>query len=268
MFQANLFQKQKVLITGGGSGIGYSIAEQFLKYGAEVWIAARNEERLQKAAHELNQLGECHYSLVDIREEATIEALMEEIFQKWGRLDVLVNNAGGQFRAPAEKISNKGWTAVIHNNLDGTWYMTKAVSDRFFIPQQRGNIINIVAQMFRGFPGMVHTGAARAGVDNMTKTLAVEWSKFQIRVNAIAPGAIMTSGFDTYPAEFQEYILKEVPKHIPMNQLGKAEDIAYCTLFLASPMAHYITGETIYIDGGQKLWGDSWELPEGRWKSL
>jgi citronellol/citronellal dehydrogenase len=261
MFQEGLFKNQVVLVTGGGSGIGYEIARQFLSYGAKVWIASRNEEKLQKAVENLQLLGECEYVCLDIRKPETLTRATQKIKEKSGQLDILINNAGGQFRAPAEEISLKGWDAVIQNNLNGTWYATKTMSDAFFIPQKQGKIINIIAQMHRGFPGMVHTGAARAGVDNLTKTLAVEWSKFKIQVNSVAPGIIHTSGLDTYPEEIRRETIEDFPKKIPMKRLGTAEEIAYLVLFLASPMASYITGETIYADGGQHLWGDFWELP-------
>jgi citronellol/citronellal dehydrogenase len=262
MFQANLFQDKVVLVTGGGTGIGYEIARQFLQYGAKVWIASRNEEKLQLSHNQLLSFGECHYQTLDIRQPEQIQNLAQAIAEKSGRLDILINNAGGQFMLPAEKISLNGWNSVINNNLNGTWYVTRIMADAFFIPQKSGNIINIIAQIFRGFPGMVHTGAARAGVDNLTKTLAVEWSKYAIYVNAIAPGVIHSSGLDTYPEEIRKNTLENAPRQIPLKKLGKVEDVAYLALFLASPMASFITGETVYVDGGQRLWGDMWELPD------
>jgi citronellol/citronellal dehydrogenase len=262
MFQVDLFKDQVVLVTGGGSGIGYEIARQFLQLGAKVWIASRNEDKLKKAQAELSQWGKCFYHLLDIRQPEQIQTLAEAIAVQSGKLDILVNNAGGQFMLAAEKISLNGWNTVINNNLNGTWYVTKIMADKFFIPQKSGKIINIIAQIFRGFPGMVHTGAARAGVENMTKTLAVEWSKYQIYVNAVAPGVIYSSGLDTYPEEIKKNTLENAPKKIPLKKLGKVEDVAYLTLFLAGPMADFITGETIYVDGGQRLWGDMWDLPD------
>jgi citronellol/citronellal dehydrogenase len=168
----------------------------------------------------------------------------------------LVNNAGGQFPSTAEDISEKGWNAVINNNLNGTWYATQVMTNTFFIPQKDGIIINIIANIFRGFPGMAHTGAARAGVDNLTKTLAVEWSKYNIRVNAVAPGIIFSSGLENYPIE----MLKGISDTLPMKRLGSTEEVAWLTLFLASPMAAYITGETVYIDGGQRLFGQQFQI--------
>ncbi|MCL4105889.1 UNVERIFIED_CONTAM: hypothetical protein GTU68_012527 [Idotea baltica] len=173
-----------------------------------------------------------------------------------GRLDLLVNNAGGQFPIPAQNLTENGWNAVINNNLNGTWHMTQIMANTFFIPQEEGKIVNIIANIFRGFPGMVHTGAARAGVDNFTKTLAVEWSKFNIQINAVAPGIIQSSGLKNYPPT----LLEGISNKIPAKRLGTVEEVADLTVFLASSMANYITGETIYIDGGQRLWGDNYLL--------
>ncbi|MEM0999243.1 MAG: SDR family oxidoreductase [Bacteroidota bacterium] len=252
MFRANLFQGQVVLVTGGGSGIGYAIARRFLELGARVFIASRKEERLQNAVGELSAHGECAYFVCDIRNNDAIRALAEGIRQQAGRLDVLVNNAGGQFPIAAEHLTENGWNTVINNNLNGTWHVTQTLAKAFFIPQQSGNIVNIIANIYRGFPGMVHTGAARAGVDNFTKTLAVEWSKYQIRLNAVAPGIIKSSGLKQYPPELMEGLTEK----IPLRRLGEVDEVAWLVLFLASPMAGFLTGETIYLDGGQRLWGD------------
>lgn len=256
MFQSDLFKDKVALVTGGGSGIGYTIAEMLLQYGARVYIASRKEERLQEAIKMLDAGDRCDYFVCDIRNTENIERMAESIKEKDERLDILINNAGGQFPALAEDISDKGWNAVINNNLNGAWYMTQRMAKTFFIPQQEGVIINMIANIYRGFPGMAHTGAARAGVDNLTKTLAVEWSKYAIRVNAIAPGIIKSSGLANYP----EQMLQGLADTIPAKRLGSTEEVAWLTLFLAGPMAAYITGETIYIDGGQRLWGNQFQL--------
>lgn len=260
MFQPNIFKNQVALVTGGATGIGYEIARQFLQSGCTVWIASRKEEKLKKAFAELTQIGDCHYATVDVREITSVEKLAEKIAQKHQKLDILVNNAGGQFLSPAEKISWNGWNAVINNNLNGTWAVTKTMACRLMIPANTGKIINIIAQIYRGFPGMAHTGAARAGVDNLTKTLAVEWAKYNLRINAIAPGVIASSGLDNYPPEVQSLIQEKAPKEIPLQKLGTVADVAFLVLFLASSMADYITGETIYVDGGQRLSGDLFEV--------
>ncbi|PWJ43935.1 SDR family oxidoreductase [Sediminitomix flava] len=256
MFQKDIFKGQKVVVTGGGSGIGYTTAKHFLQYGAEVLIASRKEEKLIKAQTELQEFGVCEYQVCDIREVESVELLAEKVKSLWGSLDILINNAGGQFPSRAEDIKIKGWNAVINNNLNGTWYVSQILAKAFFIPQKSGNIINIIANVFRGFPGMAHTGAARAGVDNLTKSLAVEWSPYQIRVNAVAPGIIKSTGLEQYPDE----ILKGLSDQIPLKTLGSTEDVANLTTFLASPMAKFITGETVYLDGGQRLWGDVFKV--------
>ena len=254
MFQKDIFENQVVLVTGGGSGIGYAIAKLFIEFGAKVVIASRKQEKIEKA--QLSLGGNCVGKVLDIRHAEQAEAVIQSIVQDFGKLDILVNNAGGQFPAAAENISTNGWNAVINNNLNGTFYVTKAAFLHAFQKQNYGNIINVIANIYRGFPGMSHTGAARAGVDNLTKSLAVEWSRFKIRVNAVAPGIINSSGLDQYPPK----LLENIQANIPLKRMGTCEEVAYLVLFLASPMASYITGETIYVDGGMRLWGDLWEM--------
>lgn len=256
MFQENLFQGQVALVTGGGSGIGYAIAEQLLSLGASVYIASRKEERIGQAVESLSAWGACEGAVCDIRQREDLQKLAARIQERHGRLDILVNNAGGQFPSPAEDISEKGWLAVINNNLHGTWNATQTMAQTFFIPQKSGCIVNIIVNIYRGVPGMAHTGAARAGVDNLTKSLAVEWSKYRIRVNAVAPGIIQSSGLDNYPPA----LLQGLADKIPAKRLGSVQEVAWPVVFLASPMAAYITGETLYVDGGSKLWGDFFPL--------
>lgn len=256
MFEAHLFQQKIALVTGGATGIGYAIAEQLLRLGAKVYIASRKEEKLLHAALKLQEIGPCEYQVCDIRNMESVQHLADTIKKHDGRLDILINNAGGQFPSLAEDITEKGWNAVINNNLNGTWYVTQTMAKQFFIPQQEGAIVNIIVNIFRGFPGIAHSAAARAGVDNLTKTLAVEWSKYHIRINAVAPGIILSSGLDNYPPE----MIQGIERTIPMKRLGSVDEVAWLTLFLAGPMAAYITGETVYVDGGQRLWGNMFEL--------
>jgi citronellol/citronellal dehydrogenase len=247
-----LFSGKTVLVTGGGSGIGLAIAKQFLTCGADVFIASRKSERLEHAMEELSRLGTVHAFQADIREPEQVENLAGFIREKNGKLDVLINNAGGQFPSLAEDISVKGWNAVINTNLNGTWYVTQTMGKHFFIPAQSGAIVNIVLNNFRGTPGMAHSAAARAAVSNLSMSLAVEWARYNIRVNCIAPGIIQSSGLDNYPPE----LTADLTKHIPMKRLGSVDEVAWMTLFLASPMGAYTTGDTIYVDGGARLWGD------------
>ena len=260
MYQENLFKDKIALVTGGRSGIGYAIAKQFLLLGAKVIVCSRKAEPLRIAAEELAAFGSVDYHACDIRKSEEIKVLADMIKEKHGRLDILVNNAGGQFPALAEYISDKGWDAVVNNNLNGTFYMTREMANTFFIPQKSGTIVNIIAEMHNGFPGMIHTGAARAGVENMAKTLALEWSCHNIRVNCVAPGIIESSGLEQYPPQVQEMFAR-AQKSIPMQRFGKVDEIANAVTFLASPLASYINGIALYVDGAQHLSYDRMGLP-------
>ncbi len=260
MFSKDLFKNKIALVTGGRSGIGFAIAKMMLEHGAKVMIASRKTDKLEKAAEELSQFGTVHYKACDIRQTEQIKELADQIKSDFGRLDILVNNAGGQFPVLAEMLNDKGWNAVINNNLNGTFFMTREMSTSFFIPQKEGTIINIIADVFRGFPGMIHTGAARAGVENITKTLAMEWSDFNIRINCVAPGIIESSGLDTYPPQVKA-MFDDARKAIPLRRFGEVEDVANAVCFLASPLASYITGITLYVDGAQHLNMDKMGLP-------
>jgi citronellol/citronellal dehydrogenase len=252
MFADNLFDGKVALVTGGRSGIGYGIAKSFIQLGASVVICSRDEKKLEKAGEELSSLGDCQWFKCDIRDQEDIKSLMNSISEIHGKLDILVNNAGGQFPVLAEMLSNKGWNAVINNNLNGTFYMTREVGTSFFIPQKSGTIVNIIADVHRGFPGMIHTGAARAGVENMTKTLSQEWSDYNIRINCIAPGIIESSGLESYPRPIHD-MFEEARQGIPMGRFGTIEEVVNAVCFLASPLASYITGITLYVDGAQHL---------------
>ncbi|MEM6800390.1 MAG: SDR family oxidoreductase [Bacteroidota bacterium] len=260
MFAKDLFKDKVALVTGGRSGIGYGIARDMLQMGATVYIGSRKEEPLQKAAEELAEYGDIHYQALDIRQTEQIQAMAKKIKDEQGRLDILVNNAGGQFPALAEMINDKGWNAVINNNLNGTFYMIREMGNAFFLPQKGGVIINIIADMFRGFPGMIHTGAARAGVENLTKTLAVEWSEYRIRINSVAPGTIESSGLSTYPPQIQA-MFKAAEEAVPLGRFGTVEDVSNAVCFLASPLAEYISGICLYVDGASHLNSDKMGLP-------
>jgi len=253
VFAPGLFQDKVFVVTGGGTGIGRAIALMAAELGAKVAICGRGKEPLESTSKDLERLGAAvYYDTCDIRAYEHVVKFVDIVCQKFGRVDVLVNNAGGQFVIRAEDLTAKGFNAVIRNNLVGTWNFTHAVATRAFIPQKSGRIVNIIAQIRRGFPGMVHTGAARAGVDNLTKTLAVEWGRFGIAVNSVAPGVIKTSGTDKYGDNF----LQTVAESTPIQRLGTPEEVAALVLFLSSDVAAgFITGQTYYQDGGQSLWG-------------
>ncbi len=252
MFKTDTFKDKIVLVTGGRSGIGFQTAKDFLLLGAKVVICSRKEDKLKIAAEELAEFGELSFQACDIRKTEDIQSLAKMIQEKYQRLDILVNNAGGQFPALAEYINDKGWNAVVNNNLNGTFYMIREMANTFFIPQKKGVIVNIIADVYRGFPGMAHTGAARAGVENLTKTLAQEWSDFNIRINCVAPGIIESSGLDQYPQQIQD-MFEEAQKAIPLKRFGKVEDVSNAVTFLSSAMAEYITGVSLYVDGAQHL---------------
>jgi NAD(P)-dependent dehydrogenase (short-subunit alcohol dehydrogenase family) len=259
VYADQLFVDEVVLITGGGTGIGLASATEMGLLGAKIAICGRRPEPLREAVNMLESQGiEGFGAPCDIREPEMIDAFVDVVVERFGRIDVLVNNAGGQFPTTAEALSAKGFHAVIRNNLVGTWAMTHAVANKAMIPQKRGRIVNVIANIVRGFPGMVHTGAARAGVDNMTKTLAVEWAVHGIRANAVAPGVIVTSGTKQYPPE----LLESAEKANPLHRLGTAAEVSHLITYLASRYADFITGQTVYIDGGASIWGDQWELPE------
>jgi citronellol/citronellal dehydrogenase len=259
IFRPGLFEGKVVIVTGGGSGIGFSTARSLAELGARVAIAGRKPERLEAARVELAKTGaEIYAQTCDIRDVEQVAAFVDGVKKALGDPHVLVNNAGGQFPTAAEHLAPKGWEAVIRNNLNGTFFMTRAVAVTSMIPKRRGRIVNIIANIARGFPGMVHTGAARAGVENMTKTLAVEWAQYNVQVNAVAPGIIRTTGTDQYPPELVEMSRLRTP----MKRLGTPEEVAELVAYMACDAAHFVTGETWYIDGGAQLWGDSWIIPD------
>ena len=262
-FAPGLFQDKVALITGGGTGIGRATAHMFVHLGGKVAICGRRPDKLDAAVAELAAIAgpeRVFAQPCDIREPEQVAALVGGALDKHGRIDFLVNNAGGQFPSPAEQISSRGFEAVVRNNLLGTWNVTREVATRAMMKQKPrgGRILNVIAQIFRGFPGMVHTGAARAGVENMTMTLAIEWVEHDILVNAIAPGVIKSSGTDRYPPELLELQRTKTP----LKRLGTEEEIAENILFLLAPATSFMTGSTVYIDGGARLWGENWSIPE------
>ncbi len=260
IFRDGLFEGRVALITGGGTGIGKAIALELGRLGCSVVIAARNAERLEAAAEELRGRGiACVAVPCNIRDEDQVKATVAAAVAEFGRLDFLVNNAGGQFPSPAAHIRTKGWNAVLETNLTGTFLMSREAHIAW-MGENGGAIVNIIADMHRGFPGMAHTGAARAGVDNLTKSLAVEWAHCGIRVNAVAPGIIFGSGYGNYDPFFQKVFLA-MADNIPAQRLGTEEEVASTAVFLLSPAASYISGDTLRVDGAGSLWRTHWEVP-------
>jgi citronellol/citronellal dehydrogenase len=259
IFRPGLFEGHVAIVTGGGSGIGLSTARTLGELGAKVAICGRNEERLAAAKGELERLGiAVHSAPCDIRDFDKVGVFVDGVAQAFGPATVLVNNAGGQFPTAAENLSPRGWEAVVRNNLNGTFFMTQTVAVKHMIPAKRGRVVNIIANIARGFPGMVHTGAARAGVENMTKTLAIEWAQYNVQLNAVAPGIIRSTGVDQYPPELVEMSRQRTPA----KRLGTPEECAELIAYLASDAASFVNGETWYIDGGAHLWGDTWIIPD------
>jgi citronellol/citronellal dehydrogenase len=257
VFAPGILRDQVAIVTGGGSGIGLATALELARLGAKVAICGRTSEKLEIAKAQIAARGPVLAMPCDIREPAQVETFVKAVIAEWGRLDILVNNAGGQFPSPAQHISPNGFLAVLRNNLAGTFHVSREVANQWMIPKKGGRIINVIANIYRGFPGMVHTGAARAGVENMTMTLSVEWAQFGILVNAVAPGIIRSSGTAQYPPQLLERGIAETP----LKRAGTCEEVAASIVFLASPAAQFITGATLRIDGAQSLWGHTWEIP-------
>jgi len=251
VFRDDLLAGKKAIVTGAGTGLGRVIAQMLAEAGADVLLAARNVERLEQVAGEIRSATgrrvEAHF--VNIRDRQAVEALAVHAGELFGTVDMLVNNAGGQFPQPARDFTPKGWNAVIETNLTGTWNMTQVFGNRM-LDGDGGSITNIIAVIGRGFPGIAHTAAARAGVLELTKTLAIEWGP-KVRLNCIAPGPIQTEAFkQTYHPE-----IETLCEGIPIARFGSPEEVAYATVFLASPAASWITGEVLFVAGGQQLYG-------------
>jgi len=249
IFRSDLFADQVMLVTGGGTGIGRCIAHELAALGATVVLAARREPPLLETAAEIEAAGgRAAVVSINIRDDEVVDTVIAGIVQEHGRLDAVVNNAGGQFASPAAMIRPKGWRAVIDTNLNGTFYVSQAAF-LHWMRDHGGAIVNIVADIWNGFPGMAHTGAARAGVVNLTKTLAVEWASSGVRVNAVAPGFILSSGLLNYPEAVQQMAAEVMPKN-PSGRLGTESEVSAAVAFLLSPAAGVITGDTIRVDGG------------------
>jgi citronellol/citronellal dehydrogenase len=234
------------IVTGGGTGIGRAVAHALHRDGFGIVIAGRRLEPLEQTQAELG--GRCAIHPGDIREPEVQESLVDACMREYGRIDVLVNNAGGQFVAPAEEITPNGWRAVRRLNLDAPWFLTQRVATRWMIPNRGGRVISVVLCPRRGIEGMAHSSAARAGMSTLTQTLALEWGRHNIGLVCVAPGWIDTTGMDRYG-----YDLDEVARRVPMRRLGTAEEVADLIAFLASPPARYITGTTVVIDGGVEV---------------
>jgi len=259
VFRAGLFKGKVCLVTGGGTGIGKAIATELVGLGAQVIIAARNADRLKAATTQLDAVAEragapkVECVRLNIRDEAGVNDAFARLVSTHGRVDCLVNNGGGQFASPAAAIKPKGWRAVVDTNLNGTWLMCQAMYNNTPPLKRPGLcIVNVTADFFNGFPGMAHTGAARAAVDNLTKTLAREWGPEGLRVNSVAPGIIMSSGVNNYPEEYRGQFFRS-GESVPSGRPGTESELASACVFLLSPAATYVNGATLRVDGGGSL---------------
>jgi citronellol/citronellal dehydrogenase len=256
----SLFEGAVALVTGGGSGIGRCVAHELASLGALVIIAGRKPEKLDIVAAEIAEDGgRAETASLDIRDEDAVKGAVAAAVARHSRIDLLVNNAGGQFPAPLETISKKGFDAVVATNLTGGFLLMREVFNQS-MRKHGGAIVNMLAAMHNGMPGMAHSGAARAGMGNLTRTAAFEWAHAGVRVNAVAPGWIASSGMDNYGPQMKP-IIQGLAKHVPMRRLGLESEVSAAICFLLSPAASFITGTILNIDGGSTLGDASFPLP-------
>ena len=268
VFAHGLLEGQVCVVSGAGTGLGRACARELAALGATVVGCGRRAEPIEAVAAAIEGGGGRAEAVVaDIRDSDAVDALVDGVLERHGRIDLLVNNAGGQFLSPAEAITPKGFRTVIDLNVQGTWHMTHAVATKAFIPQEAGKVVSMTISPHNGMPGMVHSGAARAAVENMMKTLSIEWSRFNVKLCAIAVGQFDTETLRTkYPAE----ISATVARTIPLQRMGREEEMGWLVAFLASPAGDFFSGCVITIDGARDNWfgawppgvyGDSGELP-------
>ncbi len=259
VFRPDLFQGQLCWVTGGGSGIGRCVAHELAALGALVLISGRKQDKLDRVAAEIGEDGgRCDTRAFDIRDEEAVTAAVASVVAQHGPVRGLVNNAGGQFPAPLLAINKKGFDAVVANNLTGGFLMMREVFNQS-MQAHGGSIVNMTADFRNGMPGMGHSGAARAGMSNLTMTAAFEWAHSGVRVNAVAPGWIASSGMDTYGGAMKQLIPK-LKAHVPLRRMGVEAEVSGAIVFLLSPAAAFITGVTLQIDGAASLGSDIFPL--------
>ncbi|OGB30187.1 MAG: 2,4-dienoyl-CoA reductase [Burkholderiales bacterium RIFCSPLOWO2_12_FULL_61_40] len=259
VFTPHLFANKVVLVTGGGSGIGRCTAHELAALGAHTVLIGRKPEKLQTVVEEITQDGgSASFQVCDIRQEDAVKQTVAAVVAARGRIDGLVNNAGGQYMTPLEAITAKGWEAVTNTNLTGGFLMARECFVQS-MHKHGGSIVNIVADMWGSMPGMGHSGAARAGMVSLTETAAVEWGGRGVRVNAVAPGYIASSGMDNYPPEVGP-MLREMGKTLPLGRFGTESEVAAGIVFLLSPAAAFISGTTLRIDGARPQVRMGWPM--------
>ena len=256
IFAPGLLEGKVCVVSGAGTGLGRATALELTSLGATVVGCGRRSEPLESMVEEVTGRGGAAESeALDIRDDEAVDGFMDGIVERHGRIDVLVNNAGGQFLSPAEAITPKGFRTVIELNVQGTWQMTHAAATKAFIPQGEGKVISITVSPHMGFPGMVHTGAARAAVENMTRTLSVEWARFGTRLVAVAIGQFDT---ETLRTKYPKAIVDNVAETVPLGRLGTEEEMAWLMAYLASPAGDFFSGCVITLDGARDNWVGSW----------
>ncbi len=262
VFRPELLRGRAALVSGGGTGIGQGIALLLAELGADVVVCGRREQPLAETCELLAATGvRCLAISTDIREPEQVDALFARATDELGVLDLVVNNAGGQFPQHAIDVSDKGWRAVVDTNLNGTWTMMQRAARHWRAAERPGVIVNIVAPYLRGMYGLVHTVAARAAVVHASRNVAVEWAPHGIRVNCVLPGGIATRGLETYAPEVRE----RMRDAHPLRTLGEIQDVAEAVVYLAAPSGRFVTGEVLVLDGGLQLHGELWQAgrPEG-----
>ena len=259
VFRPGLFEGRVVWVTGGGSGIGRCVAHELASLGATVIISGRTQAKLDAVAGEIaHDGGRCDTVAFDIRDEDAVKAHVAAVISRHGPVSGLVNNAGGQFPAPLLAISKRGFDAVVANNLTGGFLMMRELFNQC-MQAHGGAVVNMTADFRNGMPGMGHSGAARAGMSNLTMTAAFEWAHAGVRVNAVAPGWIASSGMDTYGGAMKA-IIPRLKQHVPLRRLGVEAEVSGAIVFLLSPAAAFITGVTLQIDGAASLGSEIFPL--------
>lgn len=255
-----LFRDQTIVVTGGGSGIGRCCAHELASLGAHVVITGRKAEKLEATVAEIREDGgNASFEAFDIRQEEDVTAAVQRIVAASGRIHGLVNNAGGQYPTGLEAISKKGWDAVVASNLTGGFLVARECFNQS-MKANGGTIVNIIADMWNGMPGMGHSGAARAGMLNFTETAATEWASAGVRVNAVAPGYIASSGMDHYDPDFARKVIPKLSSLAPMQRMGEEAEVSSAICWLLSEGAAFVTGSCIKVDGGSALGVKAFEL--------